>query len=324
MKYRAGVLPIAALSCVGWALGMVALLGGCSHLHDYDMHLDNGIIRVGISREAYGGAITYLSRSRDDHNLVNLHDRGRQIQQSYYAGHALDRRMEGQHEAWSPWPWNPVQAGDAYGNRSAVVAAENTADHIYVKTAPLLWDMNNEPAECHMETWIQLEENVVHVHNRLSVQRTDSRWQDVAAHQELPAVYLIGELGNLYTYVGDAPFTGAALTQIVNAGPPWEYWGPGAQKPELAGVTEKWAAGVNDAGWGVGVYNSKAQLFAGGFHGERGGGAHDNATCYFTPLCHATLGKDSIYEYQYDLIIGTLAQIRDHVYAREAADQPKD
>ena len=41
-----------------------------------------------------GGTITFLSRSKDGANLINSHDLGRQVQQSYYSGsHPFGRRI---------------------------------------------------------------------------------------------------------------------------------------------------------------------------------------------------------------------------------------
>ena len=48
-------------------------------------YLDNGVIRLGVDLNL-GGAITYLSRSGAEQNLVNSFDCGRQIQMSYYSG----------------------------------------------------------------------------------------------------------------------------------------------------------------------------------------------------------------------------------------------
>ncbi len=70
--------------------------------------LDNGVIRIGIDKR-YGGAIVYAAAAGSTENLINIHDKGRQIQQSYYAGRSLDRRADGQSPHWSPWTWNPVQ-----------------------------------------------------------------------------------------------------------------------------------------------------------------------------------------------------------------------
>ena len=296
-------------------MGLCCFLLGCAgqspsgYMPGKVLYLDNGVIRVGADLN-YGGSITYLSLSDQDRNLINNHDRGRQVQQSYYAGESLDRRDEGQSEDWSPWPWNPIGAGDAYGNLPQVVDASNDGSIIYAKTIPLLWDMNNESAECYFETWIALEENTVHIWNRLITIRTDAKWKVVSMHQELPAVYTIGDLYNLYTYDGSAPFTDAPLIQIQNSGPPWAYWGANAGH-------EKWAALVDDTGWGVGVYNPTTEVFVGGFSGSPGGGTDDTSTGYIAPLRTELLDKDTIYEYECYLIVGTLAEIREFAYQKE-------
>jgi len=98
--------------------------------------LDNGTIRVGVDT-SFGGAITYLSQSGSTTNLINDYDHGRQVQQSYYSGPA-NFRPPGtiQNPDWSPFPWNPVQAGDSYGYNSTVLSYSNANGVIYVKTRP--------------------------------------------------------------------------------------------------------------------------------------------------------------------------------------------
>ncbi|WP_304067351.1 T9SS type A sorting domain-containing protein [Pedobacter glucosidilyticus] len=272
----------------------------------YTLVVDNGILKVKADL-LMGGAISYLSKSSDNKNLVNIYDRGRYIQQSYYAGSAINRLAEGQHPSWSPWNWNPIQVGDVYNNSSPVLASSFTDSTIYTKTQPLLWDMNNELAQCHMEMWLSLRGNTIHVKNKLTVFRTDNRWSEIPRHQELPAVYIIGDLYNLYTYTGNAPFTSAAPNKITNAGPPWAYWT----------TPEHWAALVDANHWGVGVYNGSSTYFVGGYNGAQGGGATSSSTGYMSPLRTETIGKNAVYEYEYDLIVGTLTQIRAFAYAKK-------
>jgi hypothetical protein len=296
---------------------LCAVLAGCGVAGFAQLtqsSLDNGTIRVGINTNVYGGAITYLSLSGTNRNLINNYDRGRQVQQSYYAGQDVDRLAEGQHSSWSPWPWNPIQAGDAYDNSSSVLEHSNDGEEIYVKTRPLLWDMNNVFAQCHFETWIRLAGNHVRVRNRLTSFRTDEVWDERPRHQELPAVYTIADLSHLYTYHGRRPFTGEAAVQIVTnglpSGPPWKYWGQ--TRP-----TEKWAAFVDNDSWGVGVYYKDTELFVGGFAGTPGGGPADFSTGYISPLRTMALGKNSVFEYEYVLLVGTLDEIRSQVYEME-------
>ena len=291
-------------------IGMCVLVFGCRN-SDGILYLDNGVVRVGVNLN-YGGSITYLSRADKDRNLINNHDRGRQVQQSYYAGLSLDRREEGQSEGWSPWPWNPIGAGDAFGNLPQILDFSNDGTVIYVKSIPLLWDMNNEPAECFFETWISLEHHVVHIQNKISIHRTDDKWDVHSRHQELPAVITIADLHNLYTYAGDTPFTNAPLTEIINQGPPWEYWG-------VKEGHEKWAAHVDDNNWGLGVYNPDAECFVGGFYGTPGGDTDDASTGYIAPLRTELLDKDTVYGYECHLIMGTLSEIRAFVYQQEGS-----
>src|SRR5688572_19486281 len=124
---------VCALVLAAWPAGTAEGRGGGF----VSTALDNGTIRVGVNLSA-GGAISYLSQSGSTYNLVNVRDKGRYVQQSYYTGQNLDRTSEGQYRRWSPWPWNPVQAGDTYGNSSSVLAWSNDGRTIYVKTHPLL------------------------------------------------------------------------------------------------------------------------------------------------------------------------------------------
>jgi len=281
-------------------------------LPDY-LELDNGKLRIRMDTLDFGGAITYLSLSDQDRNIINTYDRGREIQQSYYAGQNLDRIVDGQHPAWSPWPWNPIQVGDAYGNSSVVIDTDITDGVAYTKTIPLLWDMNNEQGECHIEQWTSLNGYSVHVRNKLTCFRTDSIWtQVIAKHQELPAVYTIGDLSNLYTYIGSSPWQDQPLTKIINNGPPWAYWT----------TNENWAATVDASDWGLGVYNASSTLFAGGIHRNGYGETSDPSTSYMTPIATVSLGKTSVYEYEYDIFVGSLDQIREFVYMKNIGADP--
>ena len=131
---------------------------------------------------------------------------------------------------WSPWPWNPIQVGDYACNRAQILDYKKTGNSLYIKCVPMLWDIADCPAEAVMEQWTTLKGNVIKVRNKLVCQRTDSIYgEGVKRDQEIPAVYLISALKNLYSYFGSAPFTNASVRQtevkqlILND--PEHFWG---------------------------------------------------------------------------------------------------
>lgn len=269
---------------------------------------DNGIISLKLDLTR-GGAINYLSVSDDKRNLVNIHDEGRYIQQSYYAGEALDRRGEGQSSSWSPWTWNPIQVGDYAGNRAKILDYQEKEDTLYVKCTPMLWDMNNKSAEAVMEQWTILRGNVLEVHNRLTCFRTDTIYdQNILRDQELPAVYPISELEYLYGYIGESPFTFDSLSKpsVINLSN--GFWG------RYHEVSEHWMAFVDDQGFGIGVYNPQCTYFLAGMSGSPGHGALNASTSYIAPIKKEALSKNSIYDYSYYIIVGTVDEIRAKVY----------
>lgn len=272
-----------------------------------EVELDNGqiCIKQDLGR---GGAICYLSKSGVNRNVVNIYDEGRYIQQSYYAGHAVNRQSEGQSPNWSPWPWNPIQCGNYAGGRARILTCERTGNSLYVKCVPMLWDMNKHEAEAIMEQWTTIEGTVVHVRNKITCNRTDNIYDVVSRDQEIPAVYPISALSTLYTYFGDAPFTDAAMSTpevkpLVDKG--WERYNS---------VPEKWMAFVDGTGWGLGVYSPKAELFLAGYTGGFGGEADSPSTDYISPVCKVALDKNSVMEYDYYLVLDNIRNIRKSIY----------
>jgi hypothetical protein len=267
-------------------------------------YLDNGVVKIGADL-GKGGAITYLSPSGTTNNVINNYDLGRQIQQSYYSGPQPYDPAGNLHPGWPNWPWNPIQTGDVYYNPSAVLAHTNDGQTLYIKCRPKQWALNNVDGECTFESWITLNGKVVTVKNRLLNFRTDTAQQFAGRDQELPAVYTNGDLFRLVSYNGNAPFTGGATTVFPTTPPPWLYWR----------ATESWAALLNTSNWGLGVYHPGAVYFVGGFAGAPGsGGTYDDPTGYISPLHKEVIDSNIEHTYTYQLILGTLIEIRNHVY----------
>ncbi|HZZ77322.1 MAG TPA: hypothetical protein VFE62_02325 [Gemmataceae bacterium] len=268
-------------------------------------YLDNGIIKIGVDLDR-GGSIGFLADVKKGINVVNVHDLGRWIGQSYYAG---PKPFGTAHPAWKNWPWNPVSAGDVYGNASKLLEKTNDGKSLYVKSVPMQWALKNVPGDCTFETWITLDGRTVKVRNRLTNQRKDET-QYPAMDQELPAAYTIGKLHRLMTYIGDSPFADKALTQIPrrstkDRSSPWTTFF----------ATEHWAALVDDDDWGLGVIHPGVVRFLGGFSGKSNtGGPKDAPTGYIAPVRQEILDHNIIYEYRYTLVLDSLANIRKKAY----------
>jgi hypothetical protein len=239
---------------------------------------------------------------------------------SHYSG-PVPFRVPGKEPfpAWSGLGWNPVQAGDHFRNPSKVIEHKNDGKSIYIKSIPMQYALDKVPAECTFECRIRLKGSTAEVRSQMVVNRPDKK-QYPARAQELPAVYSVGTLYRLMTYTGDKPFSGGKLQRIElseeekKQGAPWAG-------PFLA--SENWAALVNDRDWGIGVWEPNCYLISGGFAGEPGkGGTCDAPTGYVCPNQIEIIDHNITYSYQYVLIVGTLDEIRKHVYDHAKRPSP--
>jgi uncharacterized repeat protein (TIGR01451 family) len=231
--------------------------------------LDNGVIRLGVDL-GMGGTITYLSSSGSDVNVVNSHNHGSEVQPLFTSG--------------------PNGSWNALGAAGTVLEQSNDGVTIYTKAAP--------PCECLIEQWITLDGNAAQVRTRLTNNRSDHTQYDAWGQQE-PAVYTNGTFWRLFTYNGNAPYTGGPLSQIIGV--------PG----QIGSATEHWAALVNDAGFGLGVFTPFTTQYVGGFNGTPDtGGPSDSPTGSIIPGTDETLDWNIVYDYEYALVLGTLDQIR--------------
>jgi hypothetical protein len=280
-------------------------------------YLDNGRIRLGLDA-GMGGAISYLAKSGGGSNLINNWDFGRETQLSFYSGPVpfappgatLD-------PSWRGLGWNPIQAGDAFKHGSRVVDLKNDGRTIRLRCVPMIWPLNNVPAECVFDCTYRLSGNTVEVDNRLLNARSD-RTQYPGRCQELPAVYSNGAWYKLVSYTGDAPFTGAPTTNLVDLndgrGWPWlTFYG-----------TEHWAALLDKNDWGLGVFEPEATRFGGGFAGQpKGtGGPTNDQTGYIAPNLDEILDYNINYSFRYVLIVGRRDEIRRYAAEHTRAEAP--
>jgi len=266
------------------------------------LFIQNTAMKIGIDR-SMGATITWLSWKAHPENIINIHDPGRLLQQSYYAGKSLDRRSDGQHKAWSPWTWNPIQGGGVM-SWARVTRFEKPQDRMLVaETIPKLWDMPDEEAEALMFQATEFEPdmpNVVRVRNRLVCNRKENdRWgAAVPRHQELPACYFTSAFRHFESYLGN----GEWRREHQAPGPPW-----GTAKPPLNVM-----ACFNDEGQGVAVFSPVAdQHWNFGPHESYTPSATPtDAPCvHLAPISTVPLGPKSTLEYRYWMVVGNKAEI---------------
>jgi hypothetical protein len=272
--------------------------------------LDDGAIKLGVDL-TMGGAIAYLSRSSDSYTVINVHDLGREVQPSFYGG---PTPYGNSHPNYPDWPWNPIAAGDVYGNPSQVVASSNDGHTIYVRTIPMQWALDDVPCECFIETWITLDGKAANVRYRLTNHRPDlTPYQ--AYGQELPAVLTIGRLHRIFTYDGAAPYTGAPVRQLPSTNGPAPVYRP----------TEHWVALLDDSGFGLGVLNNDVFPFLAALGGEPdAGGPTDFSLGYIAPSADEILDHNIAYDYEVSLILGTLDDIRAYAVAHRRPELRPD
>lgn len=272
------------------------------------VYISNRAVKVGLNL-AKGGSITYLSKAGSSENLINDHDLGRQVQMSFYSGPTPFGTAS---PDWQGWGWNPIGSGDAYGN-GAPATAQTEAGTLHIRTTPYQWALRATKCECRFESWISLDGAKVAIRSRLVNARSD-RTQYPAQEQELPAVYTIGRFRKLLSYTGPRPFTNDRLSTLPSRFP-WSVWT----------ATESWAAFVDDAGWGVGVINPSSQSFGGGFYGPlKDGGSKDPQTGFLRPGMAEIIDHNITYGYQYVLMLGSAAEIRDAARRMRMSDPRPD
>lgn len=272
-----------------------------AELDEAPLRASNGIVTVGIHR-AMGGAISWLSWTGHPGNVVNHHDPGRLVQQSYYAGQALDRRAEGQHAAWSPWPWNPIQGGGVASWARLAAFEQHRDGTLFGTTILRLWDMPNEDAAARMRQWTGFDPalpNVVVVRCEfVSCREPGDRWGPPRrSPQEVPAAYFIRSFESVRTYLGER----AWRDEQPPLGPPWSR----ATAPRHA------MAAFDSAGRGVAVFSP-----AGGHHWNFGlhgtaepAGPHAAPCLHVAPIAVVPIGPRSVYRYRFWLIVGDAGQI---------------
>ena len=252
-------------------------------------YLDNGTICIGIDKTR-GSAIGYLALSTEKRNLLNHHDEGRFIQQSYYG----DR--DGSMWAKKPWSYNPVQGGSYKGEDAKTLEFRKTERELYAKIEPLHWASAKACPEAIMQEWITLDGPIAKIRMRMDY---TGPTQKANAHQEMPAMFVDFALPHLM-FERDG--------KLIKHAP--HLLGKDL-KPEGITYTGNWLAYVDDDNFGIGIYTPGTKEAVTYRHRGNGStGPNGSACSYVAPIRTLQLEKGTVVDYEFFLTIGTLDEIR--------------
>ena len=275
-------------------------------------YLENDRFKVGINL-AWGGGINYVEdktkKVKGVTNLVNSHDTGRLIQQSYYGTAGNDEYQPGTFMN-NRWVYNPVQGGDRCGNASRLIDFKITESSVYIKSQPQDWSQDNYLTPSYMENTYTVTDEYIRVDNRFV---DFSGWEHPYTGQELPALYTISYLSRFTWYDGSEPWQDKELSYRDDL----NFWGEAkyvadCTKKMKTSNTETWCAWTNpNDDFGLGIYVPNVDLFkAGRYSFNNSKKDSDDATNYVAPYNTLKMISYKPIEYSYLLTTGSVLQIR--------------
>ncbi len=290
----------------GYKIGVDLLWGGAL---DYLEDLDSDVEAVKVDGRVYvdsNASERYGARAANKNvNLINRHDTGRLVQQSYYGTWEYDCGYYGENR----WNYNPVQGGNQYNEASKIVDLVCAEDYIYIKCRPLDWA---KPAEditpSYMEATYSIGGGCVNVSCRFV---DFSGYPSTHTTQELPAFYCIEPFNRFVYYSGDKPWTGDKNLSYENK---LIFW-PDAGYPNFTS-TENWAAfiGESDDSFGIGLYVPHNATFLAGVSDRekttKTDPSSDLPTSYIAAVEYKTFESFSPIEYNYSITTGTTDEMR--------------
>lgn len=275
----------------------------------------NNYYELGLNL-SWGGGICHLvdrrEKSQGLSNLINQHDTGRLVQQSYYGtnGTSGDGYVMGYYNN-ANWPYNPVQGGDKGNTASRIIDIVVSDTAVYLKAQPMDWGHVNKPTISYMENLYVLEKDYVRVDNRFV---DFSGYTHRYADQELPAFYTVSYFDNFTYYGGSKSWTNDTLSSRNDL----KFWGDPAYHSSCwfkmkQSNTETWCAWTNSTTeYGIGLYVPNVDRFLAG----RSGGTtmskdpNHSSTNYVAPVNVLMMVSYKPIEYSYLMKTGTLSQIR--------------
>lgn len=252
-------------------------------------YLDNGVLRIGVDKTR-GAAIGYFSLLKDPRNLLNHHDEGRFIQQSYYGD------PDGSLWAKKPWRYNPVQGGSYKGEDAKTLEFRQSKTELYAKVEPLHWATAKLCSEAIMQEWITLDGSVAKIRMRMEYTGPTNK---AAAQQEMPAMFVDYALPHLVFERDGKLVRHAPVDLAKNNG------------PEKIRYTGGWLAYVDDKKFGIGILTPGTDTAVTYRHRGNGSTEPDGSACsYVAPIRTLKLDKGTVVDYEFYLTIGSLDEIQ--------------
>ena len=275
--------------------------GALSYLEDLDSGVE-AFVKDGKSVIATGeGERSGAKGINRNVNLINSHDTGRLVQQSYYGATDIDGYENGFYNG-TRWPYNPVQGGNQFNGKSKIVDLRESEDEIYIKARPMDWALNDESiTPSYMEAVYSLSGGALKAQCRFV---DFSGYNSAVNSQELPAFYC-AEPMNTYVY----PDEGGNIVYR----PDLIFW-PDAGYPNFK-TSENWSAFTcGENGFGIGLYTPHNSTFLAGVFEKGKSATNDPAreipTSYIACVSQFEFKSFSPFEYEFYIATGTAGEIR--------------
>ncbi|MBQ8395256.1 MAG: hypothetical protein IJX49_06760 [Clostridia bacterium] len=225
---------------------------------------ENGYVRID-----HGVDAAQVDVVSEEVNLVNIHDLGREIQQSYYSLVKEENGYAPKEEILydAGLSYNPVQAGSAGVKQAQIIDYTVSESEIWIKVKPLEWFFDNTLTDSYMENTYRLDgDGALLVTNRFV---NFSQFKDMdktsACPQELPATYIVHPFNYFYCETTEGTIFDSNLSPLPTStrkeGLNDEVSGAYFYALSREKVKGEWYAFVNDQKFGVGIYMSGADSY---------------------------------------------------------------
>ncbi len=344
---------------------------------DETLYINDGTLKIGASL-GMGGALTHVERINasvveyiDENgdvriepninpdevtaitkevNLVNIHDYGREVQQSYYAwvdeSNGYLPKSEVLYNA--TLRYNPIQGGSAGNKQSQIIEYRHTQNEIYIKARLQEWFLDNTLSDSYAESrYYFAQDGMMVSYNRfVNFSQFTGMEEENEDGQETPAVYVAYPLNYFYCETDKGTINDPNLYPAVKS-PSKKHINDRIEGPyhyllDQRSVPADWLAFVNDKGFGIGFCMPGADMYRASrgwtsiqysldvnhhyyqkIHGVLDGKYVPSAFAdnynYMCPVTNMRMLDFIPIEYEYAVYVGTTAEMRQQFDALRTA-----